>query len=51
MSDCEKCHRTLQDCQGCNGGRARGFAGTKLTCSKCNTTGQVCSEHGGPWKR
>lgn len=46
---CKKCHRPLNDCQGCNGGRASGMFG-KLTCSKCNSTGMVCSEHGGHWK-
>ena len=44
--DCTKCHRPLKDCQYCNGGRASGIAG-KLTCSKCNTTGLLCNEHGG----
>jgi hypothetical protein len=42
---CEKCHRPLNDCQSCNGGRSN------LTCSTCRTTGSVCSEHGGYWKR
>jgi hypothetical protein len=47
--ECRKCHRRLHDCQGCNGGRASGLGG-KLGCSKCNSTGLVCSQHGGHWK-
>ncbi|ODQ87169.1 hypothetical protein BHQ18_24725 [Mycolicibacterium flavescens] len=47
--ECKKCHRPLHDCSGCNGGRASGIGG-KLTCSKCNSTGVVCSQHGGHWK-
>lgn len=42
---CEKCFRALNDCQGCNGGRG------PLTCSRCDNTGLVCSQHGGHWKR
>lgn len=42
---CEKCFRQLNDCQACRGGR------TNLTCSKCRNTGQVCSDHGGFWKK
>lgn len=49
MSNCKKCHRPVNDCQACNGGRASGMFG-KLTCSKCNNTGSVCSEHDGHWK-
>lgn len=47
---CKKCGRTLNDCQSCNGGRASGFMGAKLNCSKCSNTGLVCSQHGGFWK-
>jgi hypothetical protein len=47
---CKKCGRALNDCPACNGGRTTGFLGAKLTCSKCNTTGLVCNEHGGHWK-
>lgn len=47
---CKRCGRTLNDCQSCNGGRASGFMGSKLNCSKCNNTGLVCSQHGGYWK-
>lgn len=49
MSTC-RCGRTLNDCQGCKGGRATQPGGGRHTCSKCNSTGQVCSEHGGHWK-
>lgn len=49
MSNCKKCHRPLHDCGACNGGRASGIFG-KLTCSKCNSTGVVCNQHGGHWK-
>lgn len=45
MGKCEKCFRTLAECQGCRGGRSN------LTCSKCNNTGRVCMEHHGHWKR
>lgn len=41
---CTKCFRPLHDCQDCKGGR------TNLTCSKCQTTGQVCPNCGGHWK-
>jgi hypothetical protein len=47
---CTKCQRPLQDCQSCNGGRATGGFGNQLTCSKCDSTGQVCPQHGGHWK-
>ncbi|SNS00100.1 hypothetical protein SAMN06265355_109262 [Actinomadura mexicana] len=52
MSQCQKCYRTLQDCPGCNGGRA-GVSplGDRLTCNKCRNTGQVCPEHEGHWKK
>lgn len=40
-----KCHSQLHDCRGCNGGRGSGMSGD-LTCSRCNATGLVCSEHG-----
>lgn len=46
---CTKCARPLHDCQACNGGRASGMFG-KLTCRKCNNTGQVCPSHDGYWK-
>ncbi len=49
LASCKKCSRTLNDCQACNGGRASGMFG-KLTCSKCNNTGLVCSQHNGHWK-
>ena len=49
MNTCKKsgCGRPLHDCQGCNGGRASSPIAGKLT---CNSTGLVCSEHGGHWK-
>lgn len=47
--NCKKCQRPVHDCPSCNGGRATGMLG-KLTCSKCNNTGLVCSAHGGNWK-
>ncbi len=47
---CQKCHKQLNDCQACKGGTMRSPLGGKLTCSKCNTTGSVCSTHGGYWK-
>jgi hypothetical protein len=49
---CTKCSRPLHDCQGCNGGKnlSGGVFGAK-TCRQCNSTGQVCPEHGGHWKR
>jgi len=50
MNECKKCHRPLHDCQACDGGRKRGMGGIRLTCSRCNTTGLVCSQHGGHWK-
>lgn len=50
MASCKKCGRTTTDCPGCNGGRTRGLLGSALTCSKCNTTGQQCPEHGAHWK-
>ena len=46
--NCKKCQRPVHDCPSCNGGRATGMFG-KLTCSKCNNTGLVCSAHGGNW--
>ncbi|WP_165950475.1 hypothetical protein [Actinomadura sp. GC306] len=50
--ECEKCHRTLQDCQGCNGGRPGSTVlGDRRTCSQCRNTGQVCPTHEGHWKR
>lgn len=48
--ECPKCHRPLHDCQKCNG---RGFIsdfGNRVNCGTCNTTGKVCSDHGGRWK-
>ena len=45
LMKCEKCSRQLHDCQGCRGGRSN------LTCNQCRTTGLVCSEHGGHWRR
>lgn len=50
MNSCTKCHRTLNDCPACNGGRNSSGMFGALTCRQCNTTGQVCSEHGGFWK-
>lgn len=48
--ECTKCHRPLNDCQSCNGGRAHSPIAGKLTCSACASTGSVCSQHGGRWK-
>lgn len=50
MAECKKCHRATTDCEACKGGRNRGLFGSTLTCSKCNSTGQVCSEHKAGWK-
>lgn len=41
---CEKCFRTLNDCQVCHGK-------TRNLCRTCNNTGMVCSDHGGYWKK
>lgn len=44
---CEKCFKILQICPAC-----KGKCGTNtITCSNCRTTGLVCPEHGGIWKR
>lgn len=48
---CEKCFRPLQDCPGCKGGtKLSGVFGNK-TCGQCRTTGLVCPDHKGHWKR
>jgi hypothetical protein len=49
MAQCKKCSKATQDCTACNGGKAHGLLG-KLTCSKCNNTGQQCPAHGAHWK-
>ena len=46
MSDCRKCYKRLNECDGCKGRpNAHG-----LTCSRCSNTGLVCPDHGGHWK-
>lgn len=50
MSNCEKCHTTLHECQGCQGRPGQSILGDPLSCSKCDE-GLVCSEHGKFWKR
>jgi len=48
---CEKCGRTLQECQACKGGRkSSGFFGA-LNCGRCKNTGQVCPSCGGNWQK
>jgi hypothetical protein len=49
--DCEKCHRRLHECQYCKGQTATGLLGGRLTCKTCNSTGWLCGEHEGHWKR
>jgi hypothetical protein len=47
---CNKCHRTLQDCQACKGRPSGGPLGGKLTCRRCNNTGLECPKDGGHWR-
>jgi hypothetical protein len=49
MSKCRKCHTLTSDCPACKGGTVHGLLG-KLTCSKCNNTGQQCPTHGAHWQ-
>ncbi|MQY20140.1 hypothetical protein [Nocardia macrotermitis] len=51
MSNCTKCHRHLNECQDCRGGRAgQSPLGDALHCRNCKDTGLVCNEHGGHWQ-
>jgi len=48
--DCSKCYRTLHECRDCQGQTATSIGGWKLTCSTCDSTGLICTEHGGYWQ-
>jgi len=50
MKECNKCHRPLHDCDVCEGQTRKSFLGDRLACSNCNSTGLICSIHGGHWK-
>ncbi|MBB4740325.1 DnaJ-class molecular chaperone [Actinoplanes octamycinicus] len=49
--DCQKCHKRLHTCSSCKGQTSRSLLGDRLTCSTCQSTGSVCPDHGGHWKR
>lgn len=49
MFQCRYCRKTVHECPACKGVQASGMFG-RLTCSTCNSTGQVCPDHGGNWK-
>jgi hypothetical protein len=50
VNECKKCHRPLRDCDTCKGQTKKSFLGDRLSCRKCNSTGLICSVHGGHWK-
>lgn len=47
---CTKCHAPLHTCQVCKGQTTRSILGDRLSCKACNSTGAVCTTHGGYWK-
>jgi hypothetical protein len=49
MAQCNKCYTELNECEDCNGQTNSSLGGWSLTCSSCNSTGQVCPTHGRFW--
>jgi hypothetical protein len=49
--ECKKCNRKLHICDACDGQKKKSFLGDQLSCKKCNSTGMLCPEHHGHWKK
>lgn len=48
---CRKCGTTITVCASCKNKPGGDFIpGDRLTCSRCNSTGGLCKQHGAYWK-